>query len=692
VNHFRFQISDFKKGLLLFAFCILKSEMASAITAEAYNPPWLGETAWAGGSGQTGNLYSAPIGSWAWVEDAHTPWWQGRVAHPVADYDSSKLPVGGYRIDGAVDIEYTLHRLKKGWEVAPSPSGINNVYTFTPGSQAHPQSTSRSGQNAFIDFGFHPTPQIMGDIGMEAVGNYDQRFWFPVNDEHRLYKDKKHVRPVRGELKYDNDTFMIRGFAGTPNFNWVYQNDLFQLLPTALDVERYRQVEGAVVPRGGEARYKSSFGTLTALGGTEPRFGYGPSVYVKYDAPSMASWENSLVYRNEEVPFTLDPDERRWTVSYNSSWKLTDQVSSHVGLLYQPFRLDYDYHDVDGTTIQTKRTDEGDALGATWRLEAKPERVVDTAGAGVTYLGPVAGNKMQFDVDAARAIRKVYALSGAYMYRHPVVDAEPLLYEGTPSNPGALLANPRGPDDPFWVQWDNREAHIVSLTLAFDPTPETYMFRYQKNVLDEWNLNPEEDAIWSGAVQYRMSYYPTNTDRMYHWNEDRSLSYDPIFQPGALATSYPFSSATGLLRWRHDTWHVTADLSGGQALAGSGLAYTSATDFYKPSTTYVQGGLAIGRGPVKIFGRYGQDVWGPEDYHIQQGWAYHRVYQAGLSYNFLRDFQTGFRYIGTRMTDDFIGSDTGAFNEYRVYLTYHFGKTGSFGGPYELRGRPPVNR
>src|SRR5262249_44787234 len=153
-----------------------------------------------------------------------------------------------------------------GWSVQKSPTGIDNVYTFTPGSTQQEDRTGRVGQNAFLDFGFHPLRNLMGDIGVEAVGNYDERFWFPVNEEHRLFKDNRHVAITRGELKYDDTTLMVRGFEGVPRYNWVYQNDLFELLPTALDVENYRRMEGALVPRGGEMRYKSVFGTIDVLG------------------------------------------------------------------------------------------------------------------------------------------------------------------------------------------------------------------------------------------------------------------------------------------------------------------------------------------------------------------------------------------------------------------------------------------
>src|SRR5207249_4528868 len=283
-----------------------------------------------------------------------------------------------------------------------------------------------------------------------------------------------------------------------------------------------------------------------------------------------------------------------------------------------------------------------------------------------------------------------WTLSAAYIYRQPVEDPVPTTFQGTLANPGAFLTIPRGPDDPFRVDWDNRKAHIGSLTLVFNPTPGTPFFRYQRNVLEDWNINPGLEPTWIGAIQGRVTHYLSNTDRLYYWDENRTLIYDPVSytNSGVRATDHPFTSATGLLRYRQDKWRVTADLSGGEALAGAGIAYTSATNFYKPTTIYLSGGLSVQYDVVKIFARYGQDVWGPIDYHTQLGWTYHQIYQAGLSADFLKSFEAGFRYIGTRMTNDFIGSDTGAFNEYRFYLTYHFTLEKNFEQKFKAVGRP----
>ena len=654
--------------------------------AQAYDPPWAGELGWT-----NNNLFAAPLGANASYENGFLPWWETDVAHPIADYNAAKLPVGDARLDTALEADLTTHRLLPGWVSQPSPTGIDNVYTFTPGSSAQQNGSTRSGQYAFTDLGFHPIQALSADIAAEYIGNYDQRYWFPVNDEHRMFNDNTVARIVRGEIKYDTEDVKLRAFEGVPIYNWIGQNDLFGLLPAQIDTEYYRtQSPGDIAPRGGEGFIKTPFGSIDAIGGTEPRWRYGASYYVKYDAPTYGAWENSIVYRHESFPFGFeDPNETRWAVSANSSYAFSDRIQTHWGMIYQPFRLGRDFQNVDSNNnVTTATTNTSDALGGLARVEFHPTQILDMAGLGYEYLGPVAGDKQEVDVDASRAVAPAWTVSGTYSYRRPIDGPVPLLFEGTQANPGALVAEPRGPDDPFWVQWDNREAHILSLTLVFDPTPGTSFFKYQRNILDSYNLNLEEDAEWSGAIQYRATYYPTDTDRIYYYDEEGNLFYDPTFHTGALATAYPFSSATGVLQWHQDKWRLIGDLSGGQALAGNAIAYTAQTNFYKPSTTFMSTGLTVIYDYLKAYGRFGRDVWGPDPYQNQLGWTYHLIYQAGLSMTFLRDFESGVRYTGTRMTNLFIGSDMAAFNEFTFFLTYHFTLEHNFTEKLAAVGQP----
>ena len=704
VTQLRAQDSGLRKVLVCFLLselCVLSPELVRADTAaSSYNPPWGGELNWADSS-----LFARPFDSFAVLHDNssesnYLPWWETDVANPIKDYDAAKLETGSVRLDSALESEITFHRLLPGWTKQTSPTGIDNVYCNgvfvagncvpTPGSTSQEDQTARAGQSAYFNLGLHPIQYISADIGAEVLGNYNQQYWAPVNDEHRMFDDDKSIKIVRGEVKYDDGSVMLRGFEGVANNNWLGQNDLFQLMPSQATPEYYREINGDIAPRGGEMRIKSALGTLDVLGGTEPQWTYGSSVYARYDAPVIGNLEQSLMYRNENIPWGFeDPNERRWALSYNASYPFSDRVVGHAGMLYQPFRLGRNYQDIDSNgQIVEDTSQRSDAFGGTTRIEVRPPKWLDEAGLGYTYLGPVAGDKQQVDVDATRAILSDWALSGAYIYRQPIKGPVPYIYEGTAANPGAMLAEPRGPDDPFRVDWDNRQAHIVSLTLVYNPTPGAPVFKYQRNVLEDWNLNREQEATWTGILQYRATYYPTDTDRLYYYDEEHNLFFDPTDHTGALATSYPFSSATGILRWKHDNWHVSVNLSGGQALAGTAIAYTSATNFYKPSTTYMAEGVTVDNGVLKATFRYSQDVYGPFDYDTQLGWTYHRIYQASLSEIFMKNAEIGFRYTGTRMTDEFIGSDIAAFNEYTFFLTYHFTLEHNFGKKFEAIGRP----
>ena len=73
--------------------------------------------------------------------------------------------------------------------------------------------------------------------------------------------------------------------------------------------------------------------------------------------------------------------------------------------------------------------------------------------------------------------------------------------------------------------------------------------------------------------------------------------------------------------------------------------------------------------------------------NFQQGLGYKHVYQAGCSAEFLKQFELGLRYTGTRQDNDFLGADTGAFNEYSVYFTWHFALQHNFAHAFGAIGK-----
>src|SRR5258706_13520523 len=141
----------------ILSFLLSPTYLLADTAASSYNPPWaIGELNWV-----SHGLFARPYGSTAYWDNnspasIDAPWWQANVAHPIKDYGADALSVGSVRLDPALDAEVTFHRLERGWSKRNSPPGIDNVYTFTPGSKSQEDQTARAGPNALLDFGLHP--------------------------------------------------------------------------------------------------------------------------------------------------------------------------------------------------------------------------------------------------------------------------------------------------------------------------------------------------------------------------------------------------------------------------------------------------------------------------------------------------------------------------------------------------------
>src|SRR5437016_1542836 len=76
--------------LLPFTLYLLPVQVIADVPTTAsgfYNPVWASELGWVNNT-----IFASPTGSRAYLPDQYTPWWQSEVAHPVTDYDASKLP------------------------------------------------------------------------------------------------------------------------------------------------------------------------------------------------------------------------------------------------------------------------------------------------------------------------------------------------------------------------------------------------------------------------------------------------------------------------------------------------------------------------------------------------------------------------------------------------------------------------
>lgn len=359
-----------------------------------------------------------------------------------------------------------------------------------------------------------------------------------------------------------------------------------------------------------------------------------------------------------------------------------------LALMYQPFRIGQSYQSVgetssgsgylgSDTTLSQKTTKNTDGIAEKIRFEG-----VSVLGGRLwngafdaTHAGVVAGNKNEIGAEIGTNILTDLKWKTSLAFRKPVEGPVPFLYQGTPGNMGAVEASPRGPESPFTVNWDNREATFLTNTFWFDPTPGNEMFLYDPTELSGWNVNPEESAPFSVALQHRMKDYPTTTDRQYYYDQFGNVVWEPASHSGAWATDHPINEFKVLGIARQKTWGWALGVAGGQSLAVSGIAYSTSTATNKPITDYfsIEGKLDFGA--WNFWGHYGTGVWGPEpNIHPFWGYSFDRIWGLGGRYSITKNTTIDLNYLAAHQTDDmFVATSLGSYDEIRAVFSHRFG-------------------
>jgi hypothetical protein len=551
------------------------------------------------------------------------------------------------------------------------------------------------------------TPDIFGRVLFEAQGEYADRFWRPVNVES---DEKQNDHPVflrQAEANVDKDRWYLHAFSGVGHSNWQAHGDFFGLYPESFPDDDYlgssslfglypvnwRQdfylnISGRHVPRGAELGGNAEGIDAAAAYGDELSWGYRKSGYGRATFP-IRDTKLSFVYKDENVPYdVIDPDAR--DRAYALSWAIPSDEGHRLdfGVKYEPFRVDETYQVAravpagegaggSSTALEERRTNKKDAFAERIRLE-RHQTVGNRVFVGVADLqhaGVIAGNKDELGLDLGTDVTPLIRGTLQYTYRRPVEGAVPLLYEGRPDNIGAIVASPRGPESPFTVDWNNREAVFVVATLAFDPTPGTNMFLYDPTKLASWNVNPKENAEVAFAVQYRASDYKGTTDRQWYFDQNGDVQWEPAAHTGAWASDGFLHEFRVLSFGKSGATSWTLGIGGGQALAFSGLAYSTSTASNKPITDYYSIEGRLEHTPIAVWAHYGSGMWGPErNTHPFFGFAFDKIFGGGITYNLTTNTSIDLNYLGVREHDNmFIAPDLGSYDEIRTVFSHRFG-------------------
>ena len=605
------------------------------------------------------------------------------------------LPVGAGRLDVEFRGEWISSTLQKG--MAVGGDGLSKTYAYTHGSDARSASNTDFGESMLLTASLRPHAAFYADGQFSVLGNYADRLWRPINDLHRQETSDERIRFRRGEIFFQSGPARVRLLQGKPYAEWTDRGDLFGFLPAQYELDRYLNFAGHAVPRAVEGGLKTPVGEFTVLAGPEVVWGYGPSVYARYNATRNAV-RYALVYKNETISFG-DIDEKRRALEAVLATDEGGAFPMTFGLLYQPFRLDRPFVRAEkalggqgsfgsGFRLSDDRTSGSDAWGAAFQIACRPAPFFERAEAGYSYRGAVAGNKQETFAALSKRFTPQLSSRLRYVYRQPIFGPVPLVQTGTESSPGALLANPRGPDDPFAVDWDSRKAHLFTWTWTQDPTPTTWLFRYSPDIFETYNINEQENARLAFGFQYSLAHYPTSTDRTYYHDKEGNVVWEGAFHSGAWPTRAPLHSAAFMVHSRTARFRNLLVVHGGESLATSGLAYTALTDRNKGLTPFFRVEDELSAPPYRFSLLFSIDDWGPEEFQRRFGETFDRLFRAGAERVFAGHIKLGLFYTRAREEDNrFLAPSLGGFDEWALSFSYRFGALFQFAGSGE--GRAP---
>lgn len=559
------------------------------------------------------------------------------------------LEPGTLRYTGDIRLEGVFQAPRPGWYV--NDDGLNKTWTKI-GHNERPWKTEW-GSVWLNEFAAQFTPDIAARMEVEVQGDYADRYWRPINANHRADENGEHVfiREAEGHIK--KESWYLEGFSSVGRPSWKGKGDLFELYPESWNMgdylglsssfgmypESWQQdtffnISGDHVPRGGELGGTWNGMSAVVAYGSELSWRFQDSFFGRLNIPFRET-TFTMMYQDEDAPYVDDPDQRDQAGAI--SWEIPFG-GSHIfdaGVLYRPFRSGEQY------TVSRRTTSGGGLLGSDYNLEQKTAQNEDGLGARArflvhqdffdhpvdyavdwSYLGLLAGNKHEIKVDGGSFITQLFRADMRFTYRRPLEGPVPLLYEGTPNNMGAVVSQPRGPESPFTVGWDNREATLFLTTFQLNPSDYSTMFLWDPHRLERWNLKTKDQAEYGLAAQYKLSDYHTATDRQWYINEYGDVAWEPAASPGAPATRHPIHEYRILGTVQKGEWAGLLGFAGGEMLAPSGVPI-------KPITDYFSIEAEISHWPLVFRGHYGSGIWGPEPFQQFFGESFDRLFGGG---------------------------------------------------------------
>lgn len=400
-------------------------------------------------------------------------------------------------------------------------------------------------QSYFVGVEGKPAPGMRAEVNVNVLGNVTDNAIDEIFYENRgrpqkvvsksgdiiTINDPNRVQVYNAEFEWNAKNFDLRGFYRTGHYHWAYEGDVFNLYPESYYGPNLDIYNGEIL--GAELDAKGALSGLKAAFGPQLWWGANPAVLLKY-SKDLLKWKVTGVYHRDLVT-NLEYDEsgrrvlneNQLTSGVIPAWpteRATLAIERKIGNFGFTFGgiwggsplngSSFQVHDEELNQVFVDKIIADDNWGAKAKITYQKGRLNWYAQG--SYMGLVANGGADqtrtftgWKLKDSGSGNMTNVLSGFtylignlqiapnFLYQKPLIAPIPNAFTG----PGRLR---NVIDDPFAVRGGNREMSSGEILFTFDPTPGTWMY--------EWNNDVVEDAKFAMSAGFVYKHLPTTQD------------------------------------------------------------------------------------------------------------------------------------------------------------------------------------
>jgi hypothetical protein len=486
--------------------------------------------------------------------------------------------------------------------VYPNKTGFDHMESYFIGVEGNPAANMKANVNF----------NILGRVAENPINEifYENRGRAQtlMTPEGNVYTtDVNRVQIYNASYKWTAKDFEVRGFYRTGHYHWGYEGDFFALYSEANYGPNLDIYNGET--SGLEIDGRGRLNGLKAAFGPQLWWGANPAYLLKY-SKKIGRFDATAVYHEDIANagdavtsiFIPQPKTRRGTVHVKTK---IGGLGIELGGIWggQPLN-GREFQIMENDTVKVDKVNSQDNWGGKAKLtfskgifnmymQGAVQGLVANGGADntQTFTGwrlkdSGSGNQMNFLTGFTLNVTSKLQIAPNFLWQKPLVEAMPNGVDAPGRLRNILL-------DPFIVR-ANRETVGGELLLTFDPTPATWMY--------EWNNDMVEDAKFAFSTGFVYRNLPTTQDAAIGFLVNRT--------PFAFATSAPAQNL-----WESNTRIVsklTPDLG---VIANLYFGNGQANGDSERTIKRGGGDVRLIYKKVKVVTSLKLNDWGPFDYH-----------------------------------------------------------------------------